>query len=40
MAKAVEPGAKSPTATSEGAQPVKAVEPETAKPIAATTTQS
>jgi len=40
MAKAVEPGAKSPTATSEGAQSVKAVEPETAKPIAATTTQS
>jgi hypothetical protein len=38
--KAVEPGAKAPSAAGEGAQPLKAVEPETSKPIAATTTQS
>jgi hypothetical protein len=40
-AKAAETVAKpSAMATSEGAQPVKAVEPETSKPIAATATQS
>jgi len=38
--KAVEPAAKSPSAVSETAQPLKAVEPEGSKPISATATQS
>jgi spore germination cell wall hydrolase CwlJ-like protein len=40
MATAVEPGAKSPSPAVEGAQPLKAVEPEAAKPIATTATRS
>ncbi len=43
MSKAAEPAAKTPAPTTEGAaaaQPVKAVEAEKPKPIAATTTQS
>jgi len=40
VSKSVEPAAKPPSATNEGAQPLKAAEPETSKPISATATQS